>query len=156
MLVRKNAADQLNSKLGEIAVKNVVEPNFLMLILANYYDETRLRTGAEAQRDSRRAINTGASRTEEALRPSATEDPGTAAPFLELELEGSTEELPEPERTAPSSERLYDETCPICLGPSKESLQVTHCGHHFHGACLGKWMKNKLQAPCPICCRLIY
>ncbi|KAL4171440.1 hypothetical protein KRP22_009535 [Phytophthora ramorum] len=56
-----------------------------------------------------------------------------------------------------------DDMCAICWSPfgspRKRSISKTHCGHHFHGICLGEWAawckKACTQPSCPICRRTV-
>jgi len=44
--------------------------------------------------------------------------------------------------------------CSICLGAFSDGsseIRITHCGHLFHGRCLGNWLRMKRA--CPLCRR---
>jgi len=47
--------------------------------------------------------------------------------------------------------RQYTGECPICLGDfgPEEVIKVTHCGHAFHKACLGRWLRK--ERTCALC-----
>lgn len=46
-------------------------------------------------------------------------------------------------------------TCPICLDMvSKETIQITYCGHIFHKECLNE--SKQVKAECPMCREKLY
>ncbi|NXP82769.1 DZIP3 ligase, partial [Ramphastos sulfuratus] len=43
-----------------------------------------------------------------------------------------------------------DDPCTICHDELGEDLCELDCGHHFHGECIRKWLKQQ-SSTCPIC-----
>jgi len=78
----------------------------------------------------------------------------TAADNCRPGCEPSVTKLP---KVPNDSEELIDEDgqsmeCPICTDMFSANTKVvvrTHCGHHFHQACLARWCRNHLD--CPMC-----
>ena len=67
--------------------------------------------------------------------------------------EGAVISVPEPD----CADLTEAEQCPVCLtdivqpgdNATDEKLQVLACGHTFHAACIGPWLKRKQS--CPLC-----
>jgi len=68
--------------------------------------------------------------------------------------------LPTKIRTASQADESDDETCAVCLGEfaAGEELRVLPCAHHFHTACIDKWLHRKAavgQPSCPLCLAVV-
>lgn len=51
-----------------------------------------------------------------------------------------------------SSQKFAGETCSVCLASFEENDTVASlpCGHHFHKACIKKWL-SECRTACPLC-----
>lgn len=42
--------------------------------------------------------------------------------------------------------------CPICRNTiNRSNLEVTRCGHRFHGRCMNQWLRFGVRPTCPMC-----
>ncbi len=136
--LRADAANRLQAKLAEIAVPNIIKPDFLLLILAQLYYQTSFELAPDLNSIPNPLWN-GAARSNPAL---------TGSP-----KETTPEELPS--ANSPAENLPQVESCPICLEPGSPEhgfLRATLCRHKFHLKCLKKWMRNRAgPQQCPIC-----
>ncbi len=52
--------------------------------------------------------------------------------------------------TAPKSSESLEGECPVCCDALTSSTHLTlQCSHHYHSACLIKWLQNNKS--CPVC-----